>query len=90
MKIILAPDSFKGCLTATEICDAMEKGIKRVDPSAEVVKVPMADGGEGTLTSLINVTNGSVVDATHVLDPIGWTSNKCSLWGYSGAKEGDY
>lgn len=71
MNIVLAPDSFKGCLTAKEICYWMEKGIKKVVPTANIIKIPMADGGEGTLTSLITATNGSVVEAANVFDPLG-------------------
>lgn len=70
MKIVLAPDSFKGCLTAVEVCDALEKGIRRRFPEAEVVKVPMADGGEGTVQSLVDVSGGKVIEKT-VHDPLG-------------------
>ena len=49
MKIVIAPDSFKENLTAKEVGHAIEKGIKRVVPSAKCVVVPMADGGEGTV-----------------------------------------
>ncbi len=70
MKIVLAPDSFKGCLTAVEVCDALENGIRRRFPEAEVVKVPMADGGEGTVQSLVDVSGGKVIEKT-VHDPLG-------------------
>jgi glycerate kinase len=70
MKIVLAPDSFKGSLTAKEACDAMEEGIRRVLPNAEIVKVPMADGGEGTVQSLVEATDGQIYQAT-VQDPLG-------------------
>ena len=62
MKIVLAPDSFKGSLTAPEVTQAMERGVKRVLPDAETVIVPMADGGEGTMESLIAATHGQKVD----------------------------
>ncbi|MFJ7849685.1 glycerate kinase [Peribacillus sp. NPDC097206] len=62
MKIVLAPDSFKGSLTAPEVAQAMERGVKRVLPYAETVVVPMADGGEGTMESLIAATHGQRVD----------------------------
>ncbi|MCF6181358.1 glycerate kinase [Lutibacter sp.] len=52
MKVIIAPDKFKGSLTAIEVCNAVEKGIKKADPSIEVIKHPIADGGEGTLDIL--------------------------------------
>ena len=70
MKIILAPDSYKGSLTAFEVCQAMEIGIRRVIPDAEIVSVPMADGGEGTVKSLIDATRGRLVTKI-VTDPLG-------------------
>ena len=70
MKIILAPDSYKGSLTAFEVCQAMEIGIRRVIPDAEIVSVPMADGGEGTVKSLIDATRGRQVTKV-VTDPLG-------------------
>lgn len=50
---LLAPDSFKGTLSASQVCDAMERGIKRVFSNAICLKVPMADGGEGTVEALL-------------------------------------
>lgn len=61
MKIVIAPDSFKGSLTANEVSDSIERGIKRVFSDADIVKVPMADGGEGTVQSLVDGTGGSIV-----------------------------
>ena len=58
MKFVLAPDSFKESMTSKEACDAMERAIKKVIKDAECVKVPMADGGEGTTTSLVDGSNG--------------------------------
>ncbi|MVM30032.1 glycerate kinase [Spirosoma sp. HMF4905] len=58
MKILLAPDKFKGSLTASEVCTAMTEGILLANPTAEVVSVPMADGGEGTAEVLTQVTQG--------------------------------
>lgn len=52
MKILIAPDKFKGSLTALEVCNAVEKGIRNVLPTPEVVKLPLADGGEGSLEAL--------------------------------------
>ncbi|MFZ5943259.1 MAG: glycerate kinase [Bacillota bacterium] len=69
-KIIIAPDSFKGSMTAKEAADAMEKGIKSVLPDAEVLKIPMADGGEGTVETLVDATMGQIV-SIKVLDPLG-------------------
>lgn len=70
MKIVIAPDSFKGNLTAKEVADAIEVGIKRVLPSAEIVKIPMADGGEGTVQALVDATSGEIVNV-EVTDPLG-------------------
>lgn len=61
MKIVIAPDSFKGNMTSLEVACAIEKGIKRVLPKAKCVKIPMADGGEGTVQSLIDATGGRFI-----------------------------
>ena len=61
MKIVLAPDSFKGNLTSLQVATAFEKGIKRVIPNANCIKVPMADGGEGTVQSLVDATGGKFI-----------------------------
>ncbi|MED4224558.1 glycerate kinase [Neobacillus cucumis] len=67
---VLAPDSFKESLTAKEVCMAMEKGIKKVLPEAVCIQVPMADGGEGTVQSLIDATGGEIHHRT-VTGPLG-------------------
>lgn len=64
MKIVLAPDSFKECLSAVEVCAALEAGIRRVLPKAEIVSLPMADGGEGTLDAVQNAIGGELVSLT--------------------------
>lgn len=61
MKVVIAPDSYKGSLTAQEVAESIERGIKRVLSSADVIKVPMADGGEGTVQSLVDGTGGEIV-----------------------------
>lgn len=61
MKIIIAPDSFKGNLSALEVAKLIEKGIRRVYPKVKIVKVPMADGGEGTVRSLVDATKGRII-----------------------------
>ena len=61
MKIIIAPDSFKENLTAMQVASHIEKGIKQALPRAKCIKVPMADGGEGTVQSLVDATGGSIV-----------------------------
>lgn len=75
-KYVVAPDSFKESMTAKEVCDAMEKGIKEADSAAEVIKVPMADGGEGTVDSLVDATHGQRV-IVEVTGPLG---NKISAY----------
>lgn len=70
MKFVLATDSFKESMTSIEACNVMEKAIKKIKNNAEVVKVPMADGGEGTVEALVNSTSGTFVE-TEVLNPLG-------------------
>ena len=70
MKIVVAPDSFKGSLTAIEVSDAIEQGIREVFPEAEIVKIPMADGGDGTVQCLVNVTGGEIL-REKVTGPLG-------------------
>ncbi|MDX5628791.1 MULTISPECIES: glycerate kinase [unclassified Brenneria] len=67
---VLAPDSFKESMTAKEVCNAMEKGLRKVFPDANYIHVPMADGGEGTTQSLIDATQGSLYALT-VTGPLG-------------------
>lgn len=62
MKFVLAPDSFKESMTAKEAAEAMERGIKKAIPTAECIKVPMADGGEGTVQSLVDATDGEIIE----------------------------
>ena len=70
MKIVIAPDSFKECLTAAQVAQAIETGLKQVLPDAMYVKVPVADGGEGTLQSLVDATGGKLIEAM-VTGPMG-------------------
>lgn len=74
MKFLLAPDSFKESLTAKEAADAMEVGLKKVFPDAKYIKVPMADGGEGTTQSLVDATGGELFYPL-VTDPLGRSIN---------------
>lgn len=69
-KIIIAPDSFKESLTALEAASAIEKGFRSVFPDAELVKIPMADGGEGTVQSLVDATKGEIA-SLEVTGPLG-------------------
>ena len=64
MKIVIAPDSFKGSLSALEVAQAIERGVKRVNKDANTILVPVADGGEGTMDSLVTSTNGRKVQVT--------------------------
>ena len=49
MKIVVAPDKFKGSLTGMQFCDLVKQGIKEINPKAEILKLPLADGGDGTI-----------------------------------------
>lgn len=70
MKILLAPDKFKGSLTASDVCRCMTEGIRLANQTATVVAVPMADGGEGTAEVLTQATDG-VWKTARVHDPLG-------------------
>ena len=67
---LVAPDSFKGSLTSHQAAQAMEDGILRAYPRARVVKIPMADGGEGTLDAMMMAVGGTVRPAV-VTGPLG-------------------
>lgn len=81
MRIIVAPDSYKGSVSAVGTANAMEKGIKAVFPGAEVIKVPIADGGEGTVEALVTATGGQVL-YEDVIGPLGNVIQ--SHWGILG------
>ncbi|MEZ9131403.1 glycerate kinase [Vibrio breoganii] len=70
MKIVIAPDSYKESLSAMGVAQAIENGFKQVIPDAEYIKLPMADGGEGTVQSLVDATSGSIIKHT-VIGPLG-------------------
>lgn len=70
MRIIVAPDSYKGSVSALGVAEAMERGIHAVFPAAEVHKVPIADGGEGTVEALVGATGGRM-EQTVVPGPLG-------------------
>ncbi len=69
MKILIAPDSFKDCLSAHQVANAIRLGIERIYPEARFQIAPMADGGEGTVESVIDATRGKMVELP-VLDPL--------------------
>ena len=52
-KIVIAIDSFKGCLTSSEVIQAATDGILQIDPNCEVIQIPISDGGEGLLATLL-------------------------------------
>lgn len=70
MKIVIAPDSFKESLSALEAANAIESGFKEIFPDAEYKKLPMADGGEGTVQSLVDATGGRIIEKV-VTGPLG-------------------
>ena len=81
MKIVIAPDSYKESLSATEVAQAIEKGFREIFPDAQYVSVPVADGGEGTVEAMIAATHGSAHSAL-VTGPLGEKVN--ADWGMSG------
>ncbi|MDN4038172.1 glycerate kinase [Massilia sp. YIM B02443] len=86
MKIVIAPDSFKESLSAMEAASAIEAGLREIFPHAEYVKVPVADGGEGTVDALTAATNGRrvVLQAT---GPLGTPVE--AFYGLSGDANGE-
>ncbi|CAI0733787.1 glycerate kinase [Serratia grimesii] len=69
-KVVIAPDSFKESLSALEVAEAIERGFRQVYPQAQYVKLPMADGGEGTVDSMVAATGGEIV-RVEVMGPLG-------------------
>lgn len=84
MFVVVAPDSFKGSLSATTVATAMERGILTVFPDARVRKIPIADGGEGTVEALVAATGGRMIPET-VTGPLG--SPVEAFWGVLGDGE---
>jgi glycerate kinase len=70
MKIVIAPDSFKESLTAMQVAEAIEQGFRQIYPHADYLKLPMADGGEGTVESMVAATEGKIIPVT-VTGPLG-------------------
>ncbi|WP_312212026.1 glycerate 2-kinase [Pseudescherichia sp.] len=81
MKIVIAPDSYKESLSATEVAQAIEKGFREIFPDAQYVSVPVADGGEGTVEAMIAATQGAEHTAS-VTGPLGERVD--ARWGMSG------
>jgi glycerate kinase len=69
-KVAIAPDSFKGSLTALEAATCIEEGLKKAASGVSCRKVPMADGGEGTVQAIVDATGGRFIKRT-VADPLG-------------------
>ncbi|HBA73579.1 MAG: glycerate kinase [Geobacteraceae bacterium GWC2_55_20] len=76
MKIVIAPDSFKESLSAFEVATEIEAGFREVFPDADYIKVPMADGGEGTVAAMVAATGGTLVEAV-VTGPLGEPVRAC-------------
>lgn len=74
MRVIIAPDSFKGSISSSQAAAAVERGILRAaakaDRKMEIIKIPIADGGEGTVEAIVTGAGGEIVPA-RVLDPLG-------------------
>ena len=70
MKILIAADSFKGSATTMEVADRIEKGYLRICPEVEIAKLPMADGGEGTVETLVSGMDGELI-YEEVTGPLG-------------------
>ena len=85
MKIVIAPDSFKESLTALDVANAIEAGFRQVFPRADYLKVPMADGGEGTVQSMVDATQGHFIDL-EVTGPLG--NRVMAQYGILGAVDG--
>lgn len=60
MRILIAPDKFKGSLAASQVCDAIEEGVRKKYPGADIIKLPLADGGEGTMQILTQFFGGQI------------------------------
>ena len=69
-KILIAPDGFKESLTAIEVANSMKVGVKKVWPESDIVLMPVADGGDGTMQTIISQSNG-IIHTSKVTDPIG-------------------
>lgn len=70
MKVIIASDSYKGSCSSLEVANSIEKGIINIDRDVEIIKIPVADGGEGTVDAIITGVNGSY-EVMDVVDPLG-------------------
>ena len=84
MKVVVAPDSFKESMAAAEAAAAMARGVRRVVPDAEVVEVPMSDGGEG-FTEAVAASLGARIRHVETIDALGRpVTGRLALGGDSG------
>ena len=81
MKVVIAPQEFKGSISALEVATAMGEGVRRVVPEAQTVLVPVADGGDGTLETLVEGSGGEV-RTSEVTGPLG--EKITARWGAMG------
>src|SRR5438552_12836917 len=79
MKILIAPDKFKGALSAREAAENIAKGLRDSLPDAKIEIVPMADGGEETVEVICNARGGSWVQCK-ARDPLGREIDACYAW----------
>ena len=84
MRIVIAPDSYKGSVSALGVAEAMERGVLRVFPDADIFKIPIADGGEGTVDALVMATGGQKI-VQQVSGPLG--EPVVAYWGVLGDGE---
>tara|TARA_B100000949_G_C14257931_1_gene441445 strand:+ start:134 stop:1279 length:1146 start_codon:yes stop_codon:yes gene_type:complete len=70
VKIVIAPQAFKGSLSALNVANAVQKGVRRIFPDAQILTCPVADGGDGTLETLVESSGGKIME-TNVADPTG-------------------
>ncbi len=82
MTVLVAPDSFKGSLTARKAADIMTQAVEKALPIAEVLALPIADGGEGTVDALISASNGTFYES-EVSGPLPYQKVKAT-WGVLG------
>ena len=84
MKIVIAPDSYKESLSALEVATAIEQGFREIFPDAYYVKLPVADGGEGTVEAMVAATQGGIIKV-RVTGPLG--ENAEGFYGLSGDEQ---
>ena len=81
MKIVIAPQAFKGSISALRVAEMMADGVRRVSPDAHIEMVPVADGGDGTLETLVEASGGEI-RSSEVMGPLGET--RTAVWGAMG------